>query len=302
MKLPFKNIISFRKNSDFPDTYDVELNNIQELKGFHSLDCHIVIYPYSRKISSQKMSLFPFEEYVKDILSHQRSAYEKITSPMGNLFGLFMGIVITLVFFFLNREDLYSIESIVSIFGAYVIGKELWDDIENFLIHLSRKWRLRYIENYYSYRLEKQTTLTHYSYLAKKRRYGKNSLMPEKMDFIEQSNSHTLRLFFNISDLDTVMDASAHILSVHVDPKLVGDFDKRGYMLGVKISFNKKRLGMLRCYEFFQSLDGDSPGCMDDTCRWVPDGIFYRNTLLAGRVKFFINTGLINNQTVINRK
>jgi len=300
MELPFKNIITFQKNSELSDTYDVELNNIHELDRFHSLECHIVIYPYSRKISSRHMSLYPFSEYVKDILSHQRSAYAKIVSPMSKIFGMFMGIIITIIFFFLKRAELYSIESIVSIFGAYVIGKELWDDIENFLIHISRKWRLRYIENYYSYKLEKQTTLTHYSYLAKKERYGISSLMPDKMDYIEQSNSETIRMFFNINDLKSGHGPSAHVLSIHIDSNLLKDFEKRGYMLGVKISFNRKFLWIFRCYEFFQSISGNSHGCLDDDCKWVPEGIFYRKTVQLGRVKLFLNTGLIETDRMIS--
>lgn len=301
MELPFKNIITFQKNPELQNTFDVELNKIHELGMFHSLECHLVIYPYSRKVSSRDMSLYPFSEYVKDILSHQRSAYAKIVSPMSNIFGLLMGIVITIIFFFLKRADLYSIESIVSIFGAYVIGKELWDDIENFMINISRKWRLRYIENYYSYKLEKQTTLTHYSYLAKKERYGKSSLMPEKMDFIEQSNSQTIRMLFNIKDLKSGHGPSAHVLSIHVAPNLLNDFEKRGYMLGVKISFNRKFLFIFRCYEFFQSISGNSHGCLDNNCEWIPEGIFYRNTVLIGRVKLFLNTGMIENRSMIER-
>jgi len=296
---PFTKIIRFKKHRGLTNTYDVELNNIHKLNKFCSIECHIVIYPYSRKISSNDFAVYPFEEYVKDIQSHQRSAYAKISNSMNNYFGLFMGLLITLVFFFLKRADLYSIESIVSVFGAYILGKELWDDIENFMINLTKTWRLRYIERYYSYQLEKQTTLTHYSYLAKKQRYGKSSLMPEKMDFIEQSNSKTIRMFFNITDIKPATDDSAHILSIHIDPRIVKEFEKQGYMLGVKISFNIKRFLFLRCYEFFQSINGDSLGCLDEKSQWVPDTVFSRNTLLAGRIKFFINTKQIKNRRII---
>jgi len=40
-ELPYKNIITFQKNSELPCTYDVEMNNISELKRFSSIECHI---------------------------------------------------------------------------------------------------------------------------------------------------------------------------------------------------------------------------------------------------------------------
>jgi hypothetical protein len=125
--------------------------------------------------------------------------------------------------------------------------------------------------------------------------------MPEKMDFIEQSNSQTIRMLFNINDLKSGHGPSAHVLSIHVDPNLLNDFEKRGYMLGVKISFNRKFLFIFRCYEFFQSISGNSHGCLDNNCEWIPEGIFYRNTVLIGRVKLFLNTGMIENRSMIER-
>lgn len=300
--LPYRDIITFQKNSELVNTFDFEMNNIQELGRFSSVECHIVIYPYSRNISSKDMSVYPFQEYVDDILSHQRSAYEQISSPMSNLFGLFLGLLITLVFFVLKRDDLYSVESIVSVIGAYIIGKELWNDLENFMINLTKKMRVRYIENYYSFQLEKQTTLTHYSYLAKKERYGKSSLMPCKMDYIEQSNSHTIRMFFNSDDLNKQHGNSAHLLSLHIDHKKFKEFEKRGFMLGIKISLNKNHPGFRRSFEYFQSVNGKTTGCLDEKCKWVPGGIFYRKTILAGRIKYFKSTGLILNGNMIISK
>jgi hypothetical protein len=42
-------------------------------------------------------------------------------------------------------------------------------------------------------------------------------------------------------------------------------------------------------------------GSPDDDCKWVPGGIFYRNTVLLGRIKLFLNTGLIENGRMIVR-
>ncbi len=298
-KTLYKDIIRLRKNRDIPNIYDVEMENIEQLKKYDFLECHIVIYPYSRKISSENIEFHPFEEYVKDILTHHRSAYIRVSSHFNEIFGLFLGIIITILFAIFKREELFSIESIVSVFGAYIIGKELWDDIERMLVNISKERKIRYLESYYLYQLEKHTTLTYYSYLAKSRRYGKWTLLPEKMDFIQQSNSQTIRMNFNISDLRSFEESSAHILSIHIAPSLLKDFENDGFMFGVKLSFNKSFFGLVRCFELFQSLDGNSKGCLDEKGEWIQEAVFYRNTFLLGKLKYFMDSGLIYRESII---
>ncbi|MEW6234579.1 MAG: hypothetical protein AB1656_04270, partial [Candidatus Omnitrophota bacterium] len=280
--------------------YDVEIDHLDWLAKFHSFECHIILYPYSRKISSKDFSFTPFEEYVKDIASHQRSAYTRIDDHFNNIFGLGLGLVITFLFLIFNKEDLFAIESIVSVICAYMIGKDLWSDIEKFLIDLSKDWRLRYCENYYLYQLEKNTTLTQYSYHAKKQRYGIAPLLPEKMDYIEQSNSQTVRMHFDRSGLPTLDSDSAHIMTINVNPNIQEELTKSGFLFGVKLSFNKKFLGWVRSYEIFQSLDKNSKGCMNDKGQWIDGSIFYRKTMSLGRLKFFWKKGLIPGQELID--
>jgi hypothetical protein len=197
-------------------------------------------------------------------------------------------------------SELLSIESIVSIIGAYFIGKELWDDIEELMINLSKNWRIRYVENYYFYRLERHTTLSLYSRLAKKRRYDREAILPEKMDLIQQKNSQTLRLFFNMKDLKPVKETYAHMLSIRMSPKLLQEFENDGCMFGVKLSFNKRFLGITRCREFFQSIDNDVKGCLKENGEWINGAAFYRKTFMLGRIKFFIHKGLIENSRMVD--
>ena len=299
IEIPYNDFIRLRKNKDIPNIYDVEMNHIDHLRTYDSVECHIVLYPYSRKICSENITFYPFEEYVKDILTYQKSAYVKLSSQFNKLFGLFLGIVITMIFFKLKPDDLFSVESIVSVFGAYFVGKEIWDDIEKILINLSKNWRLRYQENYYFYQLEKHTTLTHYSYFAKKHRYGKAPLLPEKIDFIEQSNSQTVRMCFNMKDLQSLTESSGHILSIHIDPSLLSDFEHDSFMFGVKFSLNKHLLGFIKRVELFQSLHKHSKGSLDENGKWIERGVFYRKTLTFGRLKAFLKSGLPYQKTII---
>jgi hypothetical protein len=298
--IPFQNIIRVRKNQEVSYILDVDVEGFERLKRYQVVECHVVLYPYSRQVASQDLAFYPFEEYVRDVLSQQRSAYTAIRSPFSQLFGLFLGLVIALVFARFNPQDLFSIESIVSVFGAYTIGKELWDDIEGALIKLSKGWPVRVQDNYYRYRLEKHTTLTSYSYLAKQRRYGRSALLPEKVDFIKQSNSQTLRMCFNTRDLVTDPGPVAHLHSIHVEPVLMPEFEQEGFLLGVKLSLNRRFLGITKNLELFQSIDGCSRGCLNDKDEWIENGVFYRRTFTLGRLKYYGSKGVIPERTIVN--
>jgi len=297
--IPYEGIISLRKNAECPYIYDVEIDRVEDIKRFDSFECHIVVYPYGRKITSQNISFNPFEEYVKDIVSHQRSAYVKMSQPLDRLFGLFLGLLIAAVFMIFKSADLFSVQSVVSIFGAYMVGKELWKDIERLLIDATGNSKWRYNENNYSFRLEKNTTLTRYSQFAKKCRYGKASLLPEKIDFIQQSNSQTVRMYFNMKDFERFSESSAHLLSVHLDKDLQQEFEKEGCMFGVKLSFNRRKFFFTRSVELFQSLSRGERGCLDPEGQWQERALFYRETVSAGRWKKYKKEGLVYGSSVI---
>ncbi len=304
---PFRDIIHLSKNSDIPHIYDVDMNHLDELKRYHSVESHIVLYPYSRKVGSNHIRFYPFEEYVHDILSHQKSAYEQIASQFNKFLGIFLGIVITGIFAVFNPKDLLSVQSIMSVMGAYFVGKELWDDVENALIQLTKHWRVKYVDNYYSYRLEKYTTLAMYSSFAKKQRYGKTTLLPEFIDFIEQSNSQTLRMYFNMADIDLEQccdgeySTTRHLFSIHINPDLLDEFEQDSFLFGVKLSLNKKFLGVTRSSELFQSFHNGAQGALDESGVWHDGSIFYRNTMTIGRLKFFLKSGIMPQQAIIAR-
>ncbi|MDH5638270.1 MAG: hypothetical protein OEZ04_07250, partial [Nitrospinota bacterium] len=253
--------ITFLPDQRIPYLYDVEVNRVDELKSFDSVELHVVLYPYSKMINTSNYSVNPFEEYAHDISGHLRSSYVPIHNPMGNIFGLFLGGLIATIFSIIAPDQLFSVEAVVSILGAYAIGKELYGDIDNGLVRLTKSWPVRFLGQYYAYRIERGATLTTYSALARQRRYGKQTLMPELFDFIEKSNSVTVRMFFTKEDLARFGDgSSAHILSVAMDEKLTGEFNKHGFMLGIKIALNTKAFGLTKSRELFQSIDGAKKG------------------------------------------
>ena len=86
---------------------------------------------------------------------------------------------------------------------------------------------------------------------------------------------------------------------MHLDPELVDDFEQEGFLLGVKLSLNKQFLGFTKRLELFQSLHRQSKGALDEHGLWVDDTVFYRKTLTCGRLKAFLKSGLLSDQTII---
>ncbi len=300
MDIPFQNIIRLRKNESVPNIYDVSAQGFDRLSAYRQVELHTVLYPYSRQVSSQDIAFYPFEEYVRDVLSQRRSAYAAKRGQYNELFGLLLGVAIALIFAHFKPEDLFSIESIVSVFGAYTIGKELWDDIGRALVHLTKDWPIRLQDSYYRYRLEKHTTLTGYSFLAKRRRYGRLAVLPEKIDFIKQSNSQTLRMAFNMREMAVPAGVATHIHSIHVAPEVLEAFEEAGFLFGCKLSLNKRFLGITRSLELFQSIDGGTRGCLAADGAWVDGAAFYRRTFSLGRIKWYWKQGLIHDRAIVH--
>lgn len=286
--------ITWRQNAHTPHIYDVELNNIGSFKRrYDTFECHLVVYPYSRYITAKNVHIFPYEEYVKDITSERKSAYSKIGDQSQKAFGLLFGAVITAVVAYLKPSDFFSVEALVSVFAAYLLGKDLWNDVERLLTKLSNKGRLRFQELYYLYELDPHTTLTNYSYLAKWRRYGKHQILPEKMDMIEHSNSQTVRLHFNLHRWEDISDDHIHLFSVHIDEALADQFTIDKLMLGLKMSFNRTMfMGHHACFELFQSADAAKIGCLDDKGLWHKQRVFYRHIRRWGHWKWFAKSGI----------
>jgi hypothetical protein len=295
----YKNLLVFIKNRNIPYIYDLQISKLDLFKEYSSFECHVVLYPYYRKISSDDIAMNPYEEYVKDITGNQRSSYDKIQNNFNKVFGLILGLIISVTFYFFKPDDLFSIQSLLAIFGAYVLGQEIWDDIERFLMNITKKAPIRYIDDYYRYRIEKNTTMTNYFNLAKWKRYNMYVLPAEKIDFIKNSNSQTVRMYFNSADLNDFNEKNIHVMSIHIRKELLKEFEKKGYMLGFKLCLNKNILFVRKSIELFQSVDNGINGCLDKNKEWKDNAVFFRKTYIVGRIKLFSSQGLFENQKIV---
>ncbi len=296
-----RDMVAIQRNPGLPGIYDIEFRHLDRLQGYDFLECHLVLYPYSRQLSSGQITLMPYEEYVRDILAQQRSAYKTIGQVSKNLFGIFLGALLVAIFALLKPVELYSIESIVSIIGAYAIGKELWDDLENWLVNATASSKIRFQPRYYNYQLEKNTTISKYFNLARTSRYGQPMLLPHQMDFIQQSNSQTVRMLFKVAELPTGAEEQVHVLSIHIPPALAGEFEDKGYLFGVKWGLVRRRGIFLRSWEVFQSLHRNSLGSLDEKNQWQEGKAFFRDTFSLGRIKYYWKNSVLDEVTLLSR-
>lgn len=286
-------LVRLRQNPDFDNLYEVELANVPALRAYDSVEVHLVLYPFSRQITADAYRFNPFEEYAEDISTRRRSLYSRVPRPANSLFGILLGIFIIGLFLVVKPSEVASLQSIVAILGAYFIGKDLWDDIAALLVNLSKDWRVRYQTGYYAYQIEKNTTLTNYSALAREQRYGKASLLPERMEFISNANSKTARLKFSRDDLRPFHRDIAHILSIRFDASAARELENAGYMFSVKVSLNHRLFILRTSQEFFQSLNAGQRGCLNFHNEWTPDAALAREAYFLGSLRYLAARRLV---------
>lgn len=291
-----KPIISVKKNKSIKEVYDVKLIPQEMLQKSSSFEVHAMMYPYSREVNASHVMFLPYEEYAQDILQGHKSAYESIPQTMHKSFGMLLGFLITAVFVLWYPSGLFSVDSIVSIFAAYFIGKELWGEIENTLVRATRNGTIRFIEQYFRYRFEPNSTLAHYSNFAKKQRYTGKTVMAEYMDFSRQSNSQTLRMKF--ASHPETLNEEAHLFSLHIDKEVISANRKKGFLLGFKLCKNNAFFGCVRSVEWFQSIHNEKIGCLHGET-WIDDAVFQRITYYYGRIKWVRNSLILHNCRVI---
>ncbi len=302
MKTTFwQEIIDFKQNEKIGNIFDVSLKNRAELSQYDSIEMYFMIYPYAQNISSDNLKILPFEEYVEDIISEKSSVYTKTMNSSKNFFGLFLGLIIFIIFLFINPDLLYSVEAIASIFWFYIVGKELWDDINRVLIRFTRKRKIVYKDAEYSYELKSRNALTNYTFFAKKQRYWLSVVLPKRLSYIKQSNSLTIRMQFDTQDFVSNKDEFVHILSIKVDDFLIDDFKRNWYMLGCKVSFNKKLRAFIKKYDISQSINLNEIWCLDIRWKWHDQSVFVRNNICFLNLKYYKNYKLLDSKILFDK-
>lgn len=256
-------------------------NKLSELK------VKFLFYPFSREMKAEDYYIFPYEEYVNDINKGKRSSYSNQTSKQGMLFGLVLGILICFIVYLYKPSDLLSVESIVSIIGAFLLGKELWPDINDFLSNLTHKLPVSWRNYFYPYKRQKQDSLNKYSVLARENRYQDTSIYPDYFDYIEHSNSKRVDLYFK--DLTCFHEEDkVRIASMHFPHETVDQITSSNYMSAVRFIKIKKFLFFRTETHYFQGMKNGKIGEITNNEKWQNGLISEQRYLCLGKFSLLI--------------
>jgi hypothetical protein len=186
----------------------------------------------------------------------------------------------------LNPTKLYTLEAVLSILGAYALGKELWNDFDDFLIRLTKNRVVQWHDVDYYYEREDFGTVQRFSQFARLKRYGNETTLASKLDFVTHSNSQTIDLYFRRNDLTHPHQNSARILSCQF-----GDLGKirKAKVKGLwssKIALHRRFLGIHFVHEYFQAQDNTVAGTLTLTNQWKKGKVRFRQYFRFGRLSW----------------
>lgn len=293
-------IISFNRNG-VANSFFLSASKKEILKKFSSIEIAFTLYPYSKEINANNFSILPYEEYVEDVSQNTRSNYTKADEYGSKIFGILLSLIIIFVFWRIDKNLLASVEAIVSIIGAYAVGKELWQDIDKTLVNLSKNSKLRWLSLSYYYTKQDFGTIQQFWRRARVKRMGLNTLLASQMDFITHSNSKTIELYFSKSDLGRLNDTTGLLLDIEVENSKVKEFVDKKFMVSFKIILSKNLFFFKQNIEIFQAIDSNSLGTIDGKGNWIENASLVRKTFSIGRLKFYMKEHIAGDLQIISK-
>jgi len=280
---------------------DIEIQNISALHKRNFLAVSFFVYPYSRKINAEHYEFLPYEDYANVVAEGKKSPYFIMKDSSPKIFGFLLGLLIAGVFFMFQPALLASVEAIVSVIGAYAIGKELWVDIDHGLRHFTKKWSVSWRPATYSLEREDFGTVARFYKFARKKRYGMETILASFIDFTGHSNAKVLDLCYTPEDLSRLQGSAVRLMTIEINPEKLKALKDDGHFFSTKITLTRKFLFFQFNREYFQCLDGNNIGIIDQSEKWLPKNILYRRTINIRRLKFYITKKMLPAMTLIEQ-
>ncbi len=274
----------------------------------------LTFYPYNTNIKSHSFKILPYEEYVNEAVKAKKTTYKKMESSAGKTFGIMLGFFIVAVFYVVNASDLVSVESTVSIMGAYFVGKELWRDIDNYLLNLTKHLSVRWMPDDPGYTKSRFGTIQRYWDKAREIRYRKPMHIADNMDIIAHSNSKTIELALsrqtmkkekectqkNVKSMGIVnFEFAASTTSDGKNTHIESTIKNKTYMFISKMILSRNYIFFVYNKEIFQSIDNGHVGILDDHNMWQKNTALIRTTIHIKRIKIYLNRYYKKNITVL---
>lgn len=286
--------IEIKKTINDLNTLDFGIANLKFLKGRGGLTVTLMLYPNSREITSENFKILPYEEYVAEITEGRRTTYGTINDFSDKFFGILLAAAIFVVFRLLQADQSLSSEMVISIIGGYIAGKELWSDIDDWLQKTTKNWFFSWKDRDFYYQKLDFGSIQNYIRYVRNMRYGSDFVLPFNIDFINQSNSKILELCYSKKDLKSVSKDYTRLASLEYQSKSKKDFVEGNYMLAVKLGSIRSFLGIKLIYEYFQSKNGNSVGCLDAHKKWFENKAMLRKSIKIGNLKIYFSSKVVN--------
>jgi len=273
---------------------DIGITKLQSLKNADSLALTMMFYPRAREVSSENFYLLPYQEYIDEITSGHRTTYELIHDFSDKFFGLAVSLIIFIAFGLWQKDQLLTVEAVAAVIGSYVIGKEMWSDIDDWLQKISKNWFISWKDRDYYYQKLDFGSIQNYTRYIRNIRYGQDFVLPSNLDYVNQSTSKILELKFNQKELDLMSKDKAHLVSLEYEKIAEKTFVSGEYMLAVKLSLIKTIAGVQLIDEYFQSKDSGVIGCVDDNKKWLKDKVMLRKSIKIGNLKIYLQSKIFD--------
>ncbi len=278
------------------------LNHVAELKKFQEVEVSVSFYPYQRQVKADHFRFEPYEDYVADIVEGQRSTYQEIHSIAPQGFGMLLGTAIVSFFLFFQPQLLLSVESMVSVFAAYTVGKEIWSDLDVFLQDHTRLWSVRWVQQSFYYALQQFGTFQRFWQLARKKRFGYQLSLPTEIDFISHSNSKTIEMLFETKDLFAETSQQARILRIIFSLSSSTRFHSEKGLIICRVALVRKFTGVRLVKEYYQAYDQGEIGTLNNQDTWQKNFCLEKRFVMVGRLMWFLSPSKVIKKKILEKK
>jgi hypothetical protein len=260
-------------------TTNIDLIDVNSVKA-SSIEIQMLAYNLNSAGNSDDFRINPYEEYSKEIEQGGETTYVQKERSASKIFGIILSILIYIIFRSIIPSSFLTIEAAIAVLGAYTIGKEFWNDIENVLIGLTENWRLSYVLDQYRYKLKRQSTINLYNEYARNIKYKKESELPEQMAFETLSNSKLVRINFFKKTLKTIQAKPLRLVTIDFN----GSFET---IKAFKLAISRRYFFVTKTTELFQALKINEIGAVDENEVWHKGKCFIRKTYTVGNFKYY---------------
>lgn len=283
---------------------DIELQKLDILKEYDTVEVDIEFAPKSWKITSGDFDIEPFQNDVKNSDPRHTGKYRKIIDPYAVWFGALLWGIITAVVWAKNPGNIWEIESQATIWVVTLGWYAWWGRVEEFLQRITRWLSFEIKECIYNYILTNKWALHAYSTEHEKSRFESPQIIPTKFDIYKQTSSEMLRLAYTKENICETLDNSARICRIRVKQDLIASIQE-GLGMTFKLKLWMQDGIVLKKHELIQAFTDQDLRCRDNSRKKYKTKVINQieafTTSTVWRIKKFKNHWIIEGILIENQ-